>query len=237
MIMKITLLTGRTFNFAAELGMDIKVIKSPLAKRLTLRIDEKNRLPVLTLPRYCSSRKALEFVNSHRDWIQNMLAKIPTAGYFENGESISVMGQKIIISHNSNQRGTTLKDGILSVGGAPEFLHRRVCDFLKKHAAKELYKLSVAKAKIINCTIHNVTLKDTKSRWGSCSSKRNINYNWRIVLAPLHVIDYLVSHEVAHLAHQNHSADFWNCVAQLCPDYQNGRQWLKVRGKELYRWL
>lgn len=235
--MKITLLSGRTFDFAAELGFAIKVVKSPLAKRLTLRIDEKNRIPVLTLPRYCSSRKAVEFVDNHRDWIQNMLARIPVAGQFENGESISVMGQKVIISHNSKQRGAVLQDGFLIIGGEPEFLHRRVCDFLKKYAAKELYKLSLRKAKQIDCSVHHVVLKDTKSRWGSCSSKSNINYNWRIVLAPTHVIDYLVSHEVAHLAHPDHSQAFWDCVAFLCPDYENGRRWLKIRGKELYRWL
>ena len=234
--MKITLLTGRTFDIAAELGMEIKVLKSPLAKRLTLRIDDKNRIPVLTIPRYCSARKAVEFVDSHRDWIQNMLARLPAAGCFENGESITLMGQKIIIMHRPGQRGTVIKDGFLIVGGEPEFLHRRVCDFIKKYAAKELYKLSCAKAKQIGCSVRRVTLKDTKSRWGSCSSQSNINYNWRIILAPAHVIDYLVCHEVSHLAHQDHSPAFWNCVASLCPDYEDGRRWLKIRGKELYRW-
>ncbi len=234
--MKITLLTGRTFDIAAALDMEIKIIKSPKAKRLTLRIDEKERIPVLSLPRGCSARKAVDFVETHRDWIQNMLARLPAAGRFENGECISVFGQKVIINHNPNQRGTMIIDGFLMVGGEPEFLHRRVCDFIKKFAAEHLYQMSAAKAGQIGCTVHRVTLKDTKSRWGSCSNRNNINYNWRIVLAPPHVIDYLVSHEVAHLAHQDHSADFWNCVAGLCPDYENGRRWLKIRGKELYRW-
>lgn len=235
--MKITLLTGRTFDLAAELGMEIKVLKSPLAKRLTLRIDDKNRIPVLTIPRYCSARKAVEFVDSHRDWIQNMLARLPAAACFENGECITLMGQKVIIMHRPGQRGAVIKDGFLIVGGEPEFLHRRVCDFIKKYAAKELYKRSCTKAKQIGCSVRRVTLKDTKSRWGSCSSRQNINYNWRIVLAPAHVIDYLVCHEVAHLAHQDHSPAFWECVASLCPDYEDGRRWLKIRGKELYRYL
>lgn len=234
--MKITLLTGRTFDIATALDMEIKVVKSPLAKRLTLRIDEKDRRPVLTLPRGCSSRKAVEFVDAHRDWIQNMLARLPAAGRFENGEAISVMGQQVIINHCPGRRGTAIEDGFLMVGGEPEFMHRRICDFLKKYAAPKLYEMSAAKAGQIGCTVRHIALKDTKSRWGSCSNRSNINYNWRIVLAPPHVIDYLVCHEVAHLAHQDHSAEFWNCVAGLCPDYENGRRWLKVRGKELYRW-
>lgn len=235
--MKITLLTGRTSDIAESLGMEIKIIKSPLAKRLTLRIDDKNHIPVLTIPKYCSSRKAVNFVEEHRDWIRNMLARLPTAEKFENGESISIMGEKVVITHHRSQRGIILKDGFLVVGGEPEFLHRRVSDFLKKLAAKELSKLSIAKAKQLGKTVHHISIKDTKSRWGSCSSKNNINYNWRIILAPKHVIDYLVCHEVSHLLHQDHSTNFWNCVASLCPDYQDGRRWLKVKGKELYRYV
>ncbi len=235
--MKITLLTGPTYELSQKLGFDIKIVKSPQAKRLTLRIDDKNRLPILTLPRYCSARKAEAFVETHRDWIRNMLARLPAATHFENGDSITLMGQKLIVMHAPSQRGTCLKDGFLLVGGGAEFLHRRVGDFIKKYAAAELYRLSVEKARLIGCAVHKVSLKDTRSRWGSCSSNRNINYNWRIVLAPAHVIDYLVSHEVAHLAHQDHSPAFWQCVAELCPDFENGRRWLKVRGKELYRYI
>lgn len=235
--MKITLLTGQTFDFAKTLNMNIKVVKSPLAKKLTLRIDEKNRIPVLTIPKYCSSRKAVSFVEEHQDWIQKTLAKLPLSVKFENGDSFSFMGKNIIINHSPIQRVTQIKDGFLFIGGNKVFLHRRVCDFIKKQAQKELFSLSCLFAKKIDCKIHNVTLKDTKSRWGSCSNKNNINYNWRIALAPYFVIEYLVCHEVSHLAHQNHSADFWQCVAKLCPQYQEGRNWLKINGKELYKYL
>ena len=115
-------------------------------------------------------------------------------------------------------------------------MHRRVTYFLKKTAHDRLLELSRQKAALIDRVVHSVSIKDTKSRWGSCSSKSNINYNWRIVLAPAHVIDYLVCHEVSHLRHQDHSPAFWDCVASLCPDYQEGRAWLKVKGKELYRY-
>ena len=111
-----------------------------------------------------------------------------------------------------------------------------ITDFLKKTAHDRLLELSRQKAALIDRVVHSVSIKDTKSRWGSCSSKSNINYNWRIVLAPAHVIDYLVCHEVSHLRHQDHSPAFWDCVASLCPDYQEGRAWLKVKGKELYRY-
>ena len=117
-----------------------------------------------------------------------------------------------------------------------EFLHRRICDFIKKQSQKELLLLSQQKASLINKKVNNVTLKDTKSRWGSCSSLSNINYNWRIALAPDYVIDYLVSHEVSHLKHQDHSRNFWQCVKNLCPKCAEGRLWLKQKGKELYQY-
>ena len=147
------------------------------------------------------------------------------------------MGKKYTVSHQPRPRGGAfIEQKQLIVCGAKEFMHRRVTDFLKKTAHDRLLELSRQKAALIDRVVHSVSIKDTKSRWGSCSSKSNINYNWRIVLAPAHVIDYLVCHEVSHLRHQDHSPAFWDCVASLCPDYQEGRAWLKVKGKELYRY-
>ncbi len=110
-------------------------------------------------------------------------------------------------------------------------------DFLKQVAKKELMALSKKMAGKISRDVKNVTIKDTKSRWGSCSNRGNINYNWRIVLAPKNVISYLVAHEVSHLAHQDHSADFWSCVEGLNPAFEENRHWLKVRGKMLYLYV
>lgn len=233
--MKITLLTGKTFDYEKALGFAIKVIKSATAKRLTLRIDAKNRIPVLTLPKRCSSSKALDFVESHRDWINNNLARLPISKSFAVDNIVSIIGQNYTIVHQpQSRRGVYLQEDKLMVSGQLEFMHRRVRDFLKKTALDELYNRSMAYAQKLNCTLNNVCIKDTKSRWGSCSSNHNINYNWRVIMAPEFVIEYLVIHEVAHLLHQDHSSDFWQCVAELCPDYKEGRAWLKVKGKNLY---
>ena len=235
--MKITLLTGRTFDIQEQLGFEIKVVRSAQAKRLTLRIDEKARIPVLTIPPRCLTRKAVDFVNAHRDWITNMLARIPVSRSFADGDVISIMGKKYTAGHKPGPRGgPCINQNQLMGCGAKDFMPRRVTDFVKKTAHDRLLELSRQKAALIDRVVHSVSIKDTKSRWGSCSSKSNINYNWRIVLAPAHVIDYLVCHEVSHLRHQDHSPAFWDCVASLCPDYQEGRAWLKVKGKELYRY-
>lgn len=235
--MKITLLTGTTFDWEAELGFPIKVIKSALARKLTLRIDEKARLPVLTLPRFCSTRKALQFVESHRDWVTNKLGRLPASEQFRDGCLISILGSEYTLKHHPEERGGVFfEERSLIVCGEAGFIHRRVSDFLKKLAREHLYKMSRYYAEMLGCTIHNVVVKDTKSRWGSCSTKNNINYNWRIIMAPNYVINYLVCHEVSHLAHPDHSPEFWNCVAALCPEYKEGRAWLKLHGKTLYQY-
>ena len=235
--MKITLLNGPTFNLSQKFGFDIKVVRSPLAKRLTLRIDEKNHRPVLTVPRYCSQAKAIAFIESNHDWIVNMLARLPKPKGFSNGESLSFFGKNYIVLHTPSQRGTCFEDGFLKVGGDVEFLHRRVLDYLKQQALKKLSELTVKKAKQIGCRVSGVSIKDTKSRWGSCSTLGNINYNWRICMAPVFVIDYLVCHEVNHLKHPDHSPLFWEALKNICPNYEEGRHWLKVKGKELYKYI
>ncbi len=233
--MKITLLTGKTFDIQEALGFEIKVIKSPRAKRLTLRIDSKERLPVLTIPERCSAKKAVAFAKEHQDWIERSLARLPQTKKFENGEQISLFGQTVTIRHNSKLRkGTFLEDNVLNVSGEAEFLHRRVKDYIKEQAKNEFYKRSKLLAEKLGCSLHDVTIKDTKSRWGSCSSLHNINYNWRIALAPENVINYLMAHEVAHLKHQDHSRAFWRCVRELYPEAETGKVWLRLHSKELY---
>lgn len=233
--MKITLLTGRTFNYAEALGYDIKVVKSPRASKLILKIDNKERIPVLTIPRYCSSKRALEFVRSNQGWIDSCLEKLPQIRKFQNGEQISLFGKTYTIRHMSKARAGVFFDGdSVCVSGGREFLHRRLRDFIKEQAQKKFYQASQRLAAKIGCRVNDVSIKDTKSRWGSCSNRNNINYNWRISLAPDYVIRYLIAHEVAHLRHPDHSEEFWNCVAFLNPRCEKGRAWLKEHGKELY---
>lgn len=233
--MKITLLTGKTYNIEQEIDFPIKIVKSPRAKKLTLRIDSKEHIPVLSLPRYCSQKKAIDFVLLHKKWIQDSLNKLPQSKPFENGEKISLFGKTVIITHAPERKlGAKIEADKLLVSGNLEFLHRRVKDFIKKKAETEFYKRSNKYAKKLGQSINGITIKDTKSRWGSCSSLQNINYSWRIALAPEFVINYLMAHEVAHLQYPNHSSAFWQCVERLYPEYSQGEQWLKEHGKDLY---
>ncbi|MBO6282019.1 MAG: M48 family metallopeptidase [Alphaproteobacteria bacterium] len=233
--MKITLLTGKTFDISEAFDFDIKIIQSPSSRKLILRIDQKERIPVLTVPKYCSRKRAIEFVNENMDWIINTIGRLPQSRQFCDGEKFLLFGQEVTIKHQADaRRGVWLEDNILYVSGTPEFLHRRVRDYIKKQAAEKFYKLSAELANRIGCKLSGVSIKDTKSRWGSCSSLNHINYSWRIALAPEYVINYLMAHEVSHLKHPDHSEDFWLCVATLYPNWKEGRDWLKKHGKILY---
>jgi len=234
--MKITLLTWKIFDISQEVGINIKVVPSRAHGRISLRIDQKERLPVLSVPRFCSKKRAVNFVNENMDWIIESLSALPLLKNFQNGETIMLFGKNVLIRHTPQRRGTTLENDILYVAGSAEFLHRRVKDYIKKQAAIYFYRLSENLAQKIGCHVHNVCIKDTKSRWGSCSNLCNINYNWRIALAPIEAIEYLMAHEVAHLKHQNHSSDFWNCVAELNTNWRVGYEWLKKNGKTLYQY-
>ena len=233
--MKITLLTGKTFDISESVGMDIKVVQSRSSRRLTLKIDEKERMPVLSIPKFCTQKQAVSFVNEHMDWIIKMLSKLPEIKYFAEGISFSLFGQNVTIAHRPEaRRGVWQEDDKLYVSGDAEFIHRRIKDYIKKCAQEKFYVRSKNLANALGERLIGVSIKDTTSRWGSCSSLHHINYSWRIALAPDFVIDYLMAHEVSHLKHPDHSEDFWACVADLCPEWSKGRIWLKHYGKTLY---
>ncbi len=234
--MKITLLTGKTFEIEKEFAdLPLKVVKSTRCRRLLLRIDAKERCAVLSIPPQISSKRAIKFIEENRAWIEAHLLAVPVGRKFTNGDIINLFGQTYQIKHCPEQRGgVVLEEGYIQVSGEAEFLSRRVRDFIKKESLQKLTEISQEKAQKIGCRVKKVTMKDTKSRWGSCSTLGNINYNWRIAMAPKEAIDYLVAHEVAHLRHPDHSCDFWKCVNALTPYAESGRRWLKQNGNLLF---
>ena len=233
--MKITLLTGQTFDLENSFPFPLEVKKSIKLKRLSVRIDGKKKQVVLNMPRFCSSKKAFAFISEHQEWIEAHLNALPQVKDFEDGEKIMLFGQEVLICHKSESLSAPkLENGVLYVGGDKRFLHRRVKDYIKKRAQEEFSQKSEVLAAKLGCKLIGVSIKDTKSRWGSCSSLNHINYNWRIALAPACVIDYLMAHEVSHLKHRNHSPAFWQCVKELYAGAAIGRSWLKAHGNELY---
>jgi hypothetical protein len=144
--------------------------------------------------------------------------------------------------HRSGERGTvwteTRDSGekILCVAGGVEHIDRRVHDYLKREARKELQKSALFYAQALGVRVKRLSIRDQSSRWGSCTSAGSLSFSWRLILAPSFVLDYLAAHEVAHLVEMNHSARFWRVVARICPSVERAKRWLDTYGNDLHRY-
>jgi len=211
------------------------------ARRYTLRIHSVTREVVLTMPPRGSLREARAFAQKHGGWIASRLEKLPEALAFAHGTVLPLRGVDHRIVHRRG-RGTVwaeaANDGerLLCVAGEQPHVARRVGDFLKREAKRDLETASRRAAETLGVTIKRVSIRDQSSRWGSCSTTGVLSYSWRLILAPRYVLDYLAAHEVAHLVEMNHSRRFWRLVENVCPNVARAKVWLDANGTDLHRY-
>lgn len=218
-------------------GMKIPVMveRKPRAKRVRLKVSRKSGQVVLVLPLRASQKAGMAFAQSKADWIADQLDNLPQKNIFQDGMPLSFLGTQVVIHHSpSARRGVWLDGNVIWVSGRAEHLPRRVLDFLKKEFASYALKKARETADLIKVKVQKVTIRDTVSRWGSCSGSGHLSLSWRLGLAPQFVADYVIAHEVAHLVEMNHSAAFWQVVAGLCPAYRTAELWLKKNAAYLY---
>jgi predicted metal-dependent hydrolase len=218
---------------------DIPVIirRSPRARRISLKIDSHNHTAVLVLPHFVSESDGLRFAAQHRQWIQAQLQDLPKLIPFADGAVIPVRGEDFRITHRDRGRGIVeITESALSVFGRPEHLARRLKDWLKREARNDINPLVIAKSLKLGKVAGRISIRDQRTRWGSCSANGNLSFNWRLILAPPFVLEYVVAHEVAHLAEHNHSKAFWRHVGDLTEFAHDGREWLRREGTTLHRY-
>lgn len=217
--------------------MPLEFRRSARARRISLRVDQAKGRVVLTAPISVARRHALDFLARHEGWLTARIAQLPTALPFADGATVPVLGvAHVIRGDTSRLRGLPARtDGTITVPGAPEHLARRVTDYLKAEAKREITARVQRKAAIVGRSVTAITLRDTKSRWGSCSGAGRLAFSWRLILAPEFVLDYVVAHEVAHLKEMNHGIGFWRLCASLTDaDPKAARAWLKRHGSRLH---
>lgn len=218
-----------------EIALTLKV--SPTARRLTLRLDSRTGGLVVVRPRACPRAEALNFVRAQSAWIAARLAQLPPRVPFSEGSVVPLLGRSLTIrSAPAARRGVWVEGDTLAVSGFPENLERRVAAWLRARAKAEIEPRARALAARLGKPVRRVTFRDTRSRWGSCSASGDLSFSWRLILAPEFVLDYVVAHEVAHLAELNHSPRFWAVVRDLGSDPVLPRQWLKAHGNDLFRY-
>ena len=212
------------------------------ARRYTLRINAAKREVILTMPPRGSLKEAYAFAQKHGGWIAARLGRLPRAAPFADGAVVPLRGVPHRIVHRSGVRGTvwteTAATGehLLCVAGRAPHVARRVSDYLRREAGRELEIASLKFAAALGVAIRRVVVRDQSSRWGSCSTGGVLSFSWRLILAPGEVLDYLAAHEVAHLVEMNHSARFWRVVAKICPDHERAKAWLDANGGDLHRY-
>jgi predicted metal-dependent hydrolase len=221
------------------------------ARRFTLRVRFAARDAVLTMPLRASLREARGFTERHAAWIAARLNRLPATIPFVHGAVVPVRGVDHALLHRPNARGTAwveqrsskvdamLPDGAdfaLCVAGGAEHFQRRVRDYFKREARRDLEAAVERHTNVLGLPRRGVGLRDTVSRWGSCSATGSLNFSWRLIMAPPFVLDYLAAHETAHLVHLDHSSSFWKLTQRLCADTDRAEAWLSAHGAHLHRY-
>lgn len=220
-------------------GRDVALVvrRSPRARRVAVRIPGHDDSVELVLPVRAAERDGIAFLHSRADWVIERLDRLPQRIPFADGAALPLGGEPHLLRHIGG-RGVPVRieDREILVTGDPGHMARRVGDWLRTEARRRVTPSAHDMAARIGREVTRITIRDQKSRWGSCARGGRLSFNWRLVMAPGWILDYVVAHEVAHLEQPNHSPAFWAVVARLNPHARDARVWLRRQGMALHRY-
>lgn len=215
--------------------IEVRLRRDPRARRLILRLARDTGGPVLTVPPGLSLATARAFLNDQEAWLRGRLAARPALRRVAEGTTLPFGDGTLTLLSIPN--GRLRRDGDrLLVPGAAEALPRKVAVFLRAAARDACAAQSARHAAALQRRVARISLRDPRSRWGSCTATGELMFSWRLILAPSAVLDYVAAHEAAHLVEMNHGPRFWALVARLCPAFQTYRDWLRRHGPDLHCW-
>lgn len=236
------MMSARTAHKPLETTIDLGDRTAPLtarvnrrARRLIITVNSIGGKVIVTAPSKRAIPEALDFARNHTTWIKRRLAETTGALPFENGRVFPLRGHPVEIVNEGGLRAAIALNGDrLIVGGEPHHLNRRVTDWLKSEARRILTARADHYAGLLNRRRGTISIRDTRSRWGSCATDGAMSFSWRLMLAPPSILDYVAAHECAHLVHLNHSPAFWRVLKELRVDARAARDWFAVNGASLY---
>lgn len=216
--------------------VEVHLKRSARARRFSLRVSRLDGKVTLSMPVRAREGEALAFLKGNEDWLRQTLSAMPgpTVQAIGPGTAIQVEGDPLVLTPASG-RAVRAEGGLLLVPGSPETMGPRVAAWLKVLARDRLATASSHYAGLVGRRYTSLAIRDTRSRWGSCSPDGRLMYSWRLIMAPPAVLDYVAAHEVAHLVELNHSPAYWRVVTGICPDWKDHRAWLKTHGNTLHR--
>ncbi len=215
--------------------MSLILRRSARARRFSLRVSRLDGRVTLSMPAHAREADALAFAATQADWIRRAQSGVADATVVEFGTHLPFAGKMLTLTPGP-VRMPRAEGGLLLLPPDPGRAAIRAQTWLKLEARERLLAASDRYAAALGLRHAGITLRDTRSRWGSCAPGGAIMYSWRLVMAPSEVLDYVAAHEVAHLAEMNHSPSFWAVVTRLMPDYAPRRRWLKQKGSALHRY-
>ena len=228
--------TAEVYVLAGDPEVEVVLKPSPRSRRLSLRVSRLDGRVTMSVPRGASRREAVRFAQERADWIRTHLADRPAALRPAPGGHVLFEGRDLPLVASGGRAARLQGDEIHLPLSAPEKTGARLAALFKTLARDRLAAASDRYAAQVGRAYTGLTLRDTRSRWGSCSSHGGLMYSWRLIMAPPDVLDYVAAHEVSHLVHMDHSPAFWAQVASICPNYTAHRAWLREHGAELHRY-
>ncbi|MBL9050205.1 MAG: M48 family metallopeptidase [Tabrizicola sp.] len=216
--------------------VEVHLKRSARARRFSLRVSRLDGKVTLSMPLRAREGEALAFLRGHEGWLRETLQAMPESALRPVGLGmvIPVEGRELRVAPGAG-RGVRVEGDDLLVPGDPATAGARVSAWLKTLARDRLARASTHYAGLVGRSYATLALRDTRSRWGSCSPDGRLMYSWRLIMAPPQVLGYVAAHEVAHLVELNHSPAYWEVVSRICPDWQEHRAWLRANGQVLHR--
>jgi len=220
-------------HLMGEPQITVELRRNARARRLSLRVSQLDGRVTLTLPRSASQAEAQGFAREKEHWIRRQLGNRPEEIVPQIGGTILFEGAEVPIVAATG-RAPKFQGGALLVPGDANRAAIRIAALLKVLARQRLSTACDVYSQNLGVDVRRITLRDTRSRWGSCTVGGRLMFSWRLIMAPAPVLDYVAAHEVAHLLEMNHSPAYWAVVARIYPGYRPQRQWLRANGAVLH---
>jgi len=228
-------------NLTFDEDLSIEVVRTKRRKTASIKVIDGAVQAIV--PDQLSDGRVEALIQKRTPWIRKKLREqsqivTPKPKEYVSGESFTYLGRnyRLKVSRGTD-RGVKLTGGYLEVGLPKKpkdgDVRNALVEWYEGHALERLIEKTSRYAGIMGVAPNSISVREYKSRWGSCSSNGEISYNWRIIIAPHHIVDYVVVHELCHLKHPNHSPAYWKSVKREIPDYEVCRQWLKEQGSSL----
>ena len=224
-------------------GFQAEVIRTNRRKTASVKVVE-GRVAVV-VPRFTTKARVEELVAKKTRWIREKLLlqrehRPPKPKEYVSGECFTYLGRKYRLKVETGAtKSVKLRNGRLVVQVPPlvqkreQYVQSALVEWYREHALEKLREKVERYSGVVRAKPTSLDVKTFKGRWGSCSSKGHVQFNWKIIIAPNRIVDYVVVHELCHLVHHNHSPQYWKCVEWVLPDYRECREWLKANGRTL----